>query len=370
MIISTDKLHLSFTTEDYMTTEFVLIHLQKIRFIYTPLTGKEKDNNYREGYKIISSNGYEIDNLHLYSQNKNELCNLKMLNKALYTNRQEIIVLYGLLNYVFGDTLRISYLELAVDTNQPLVKRFNRHIKGIIDSSKGVAIGYFGMHTDSNFDYTTNHEETKYIYRGNKGFNKCKGQKMRIENKKEVLKVENKPYITDYLSNYIDINKPFYRFEIVFSSHSNFLISKHTYFKNDSGDVVSDYMYKKMDNKQGYRPFEVKKYHEINVKELLNNTNYAYTLFDFYSDRMIKKEKIIKMKNYVKQEIDMVNVETITETRVKKEKDIISPIAKETMLKGMFDKLVSLDILNEYESYNLISAFKAKDKTIGNIFDI
>ena len=239
--------------------------------------------------------------------------------------------MYNHLNNAYGIS-SISALEIAIDTNQNLIKRYNRLIKNnLLSLSKHYECHYYGAEYVNNTYSRSKSHETKYLINTNDSFT-VKGKKpnkplLRIENKKTLISTNVKrKYIKDHLkANGIDINKDYYRMEIKVSGGENYLVSNNTTYVSPFGEVISAYKYKQA-NKNITDGVKIAESQDIlslfrsqtettklsiDIDKLLYNVDYLYSVFFHFTNKIVTNiDKLIQPK-YTKQKI---NTTTMTRT--------------------------------------------------------
>jgi hypothetical protein len=113
--------------------------------------------------------------------------------------------------------VRIREIELTLDTNQPIVKRFvKKMLSKEIIFKKTYKASYYGTWDDV---YKYGYEEAKYHntqyvmpLKNSKRISKRNYDRLECKSN-EIFNHSSKHYINHYLSKYLDVDRPVYRFE-------------------------------------------------------------------------------------------------------------------------------------------------------------
>ena len=254
--INIDKLHYQFYLEENQL-ENILLKLSHLD--YSVKENQRKDNSYRFEYSIFKDK-LLIGTFHFYHFQNKCLCKFKFLNNLLYQFKDEVIELVeNLENIEQFEKLNICSLEIALDTDQPLLKRYNRLLKQEkIKLNKNYISEYFGVEYEDNEYIRDILKETKYIRSKKTSFSKTINNELfliskliffRLENKKALLDLDlsdKRFYIKDYLEqNGIDTTKNHFRFELVVPNLASFHVSNNIVYYNNEGAYISKYEYDK-----------------------------------------------------------------------------------------------------------------------------
>ncbi|QNR23638.1 hypothetical protein [Croceimicrobium hydrocarbonivorans] len=363
IVISVDKLYYSFNTfSDILNEDILNIFILGGYQIKDPT--QQIDQNYKI-QKIIIKNDIELGTLCLDSRYKPNLNTIKFFNKPLYTNRKQVIALTSFIDLNFNKDNYISQLELAIDTNYNIIKRYNRLINNNnLELTKNYIGSYYGIEYTSNTYKRSENNESKYILHKSDDFKSdiktAKKPLIRLENKRKLLKNSQKRhYITDHLScQGIDTGKDFFRMELVIPNHQSFLVSKNKEYINGSKSI-SSYQYNKINDmeKMEYMAVTSNGYYDINIDCILNNSDYKLSLFYIYLNKIIvNNDKLLKI-NYSFMPIS--KIKNISKKRNPKQVEEFDPIEKAQQgYLEMLQRLGHLTTDNIYQIQRMINKNK------------
>lgn len=302
--ITIDKLHYSFnSSRDYSIEDILLIFSINDYQIEDP---KSKINNDYRVQKDVLFNDIPLGQLLLNSRFSPTLNTIKFYNKALYTNKDLVYNLIKLIDKTFVDETSVSGLEIAVDTDQNLIKKYNTLLRNdILTFHPNYISDYYGNEYKNNQFKRDENTETKYILHKKSAFTSTDNVKgnnphLRIENKKLLLDTTIKRnYIKEYLKeSKIDITNDYYRLELTIPNKELFNVSSYPIYITDNHKITK-WDYDKLDEfeKLSYQKRTERKIEVIDIHELLYNKDYLYSLFYQKTRKIIFNiEKLIKIK--------------------------------------------------------------------------
>ncbi len=344
LTIYTDKIHISFYID--VDTSDILLYLSHNSYI-------TKDNTTHINHAFELQKDVYYDNTLLGSilfkhRTVKGFCKFQFTNKVLYTNKNDVIKFaHFLLNSSeFIDT-SICALEIAIDTDTNILKRYNRLLKNqSIKLDKNYQSDYYSTEYLNN-NYIRNIDtETKYIIDKKCQFSKdvivSKKRYLRIENKKNLI--ENNPnrgYIKNYLiDNKIDLSGDYFRFELILPVKESFISSNNAAYYNLGGAYVTNYVYQKAlktiekyNNKDviifgSSKDFDNAKkiIDEYKTKSTLRtiidididqifDKHYLYNLFTFYAEKIIYNLSSVVQLSYKKTTIKMKTMDKKPKTK-------------------------------------------------------
>ena len=357
--INIDKLHYQFHLEENQL-ENILLKLSHLN--YSVKENPRKDNSYRFGYSIFKDK-LLIATFHFYHSQNRSLCKFKFLNNVLYQFKDEVIELVeNLENIEQFEKLNICSLEVAIDTDQPLLKRYNRLLRQEkIRLNKDYISEYFGVEYEDNKYIRDISKETKYIRSKKTSFSETINNELEVITKQSYLRLENKKalldldlinkrfYINDYLEqNLIYTARNHFRFELVMPNRASFHVSNSIYYFNDKDVCISktkydraskivssynpdsifspapeNYLKSKFIVDEFYDKRTLRKSFDIDIRSLFDK-DYLYSLFFAINDskKIIYSIDSFLKVNYKKKKIIMKKEQlTKREKRVKKSKE-------------------------------------------------
>lgn len=365
--ITIDKLHYSFNSDITLNIEDIIRIFEYNGYqIGDP---KTKINNDYKIQKEILINNIQLGTLHLNSRFSPTLNTIKFYNKTLYTNKELVNNLVNLIITHFPDDNNISRLEIALDTNINLIKRYNSLIK---NERLIFHPNYLGDYYSTEYRYNKfnrdDNRETKYIIHKKSTFNndtiKGTNPHLRIENKKILLDTStDRKYIKDYLEQSgININKDYYRIEITIPNKELFNISSYPVYITDN-DKISKYEYDKLDQftQSNYHKRTERNIENIEVNELLYNRDYLYSLF--YQ----KSKKIIyNIDKIINQKFNNTTMKTKTKLTNTRSKSIQEKDVRPDSITYWLGRGVELGFITENVVRNVLKGMEKENERINN----
>jgi len=332
-VINIDRLIISFEID---TNNFQTNLRNSKTFLYT-LSPKNKYNrDYKESYTISHSVTKEhlfyIDIGFRFLSGYNRI---RVVNKTLYspnfqTLLNTLVSTYNLLNPV------VRYIDICIDTNQPLLKRYNNKYQSLKPITN-YCFDYYGNEDERVLNGIDN--ETKYIKK-RKQTQVCNDRLMRIENKSREIVDSNfqKLYILHNLKRKgLDVDKRVERIELrlnykVFKTKNLCYINKHTgkeISKTKWNSLPVDKVLKDIWETpiRNYKSDYIRKvktcYLNIDIYQL-SNPNYLLSLFEKYS--VFNHSKLITLSYNllnIRKSVVINDVKTTNEVRTIDNEDLI-----------------------------------------------
>ena len=385
-LINLDKLELIFNLPDMIC--FTDLLKDSKHFIYTPPT---TDLYYLECFKILDIDRNPLCIIKHRLKTNPEYNKVIFFNEALY--RPDLnVILFNLVNDYRLENIRVDKIDLSVDTNEPLLKRFSRLYKAnSITLQKNYVANNFGSLEDNKIEdsiYLKPIEDSRY----------SKKPIVRLYNKTKEILINNnkKSYLVDnYLLNGLDIEKQIYRIEVSLFEESfrfkNMVFEKEVIENPDDiflgstieTKTISKYIYDKLSatDKEGW----IKKYKNESLDitiENLTDKDYLIELFrkyivfdiDLLIELQTTKKTKLNMKTFIK------GTKQISNNRAENERFIIEQqiklieykIKEAEKIEDMKSKLSMLKDLQNQNNNGLVEAIDwFSDYTFtdfGNVF--
>lgn len=220
-----DKFHFSFQTDlsilsSYSPNFYFQLPKSKSISLYDRTFIYHREIYYKESFL---ANPLLIGYLNLKQALDTDYSFISLTNHFLYTNNFQNILDLLICTYNFQN-IKIRRLELAIDTNEPILVRFINNFQKITINKGYYAYRFVGLDEEVNLGYTVAKKySTIYIKTlKDKQTNKNRHRILRIENKTNELKYSKKDYILNYLSDYLNIEKTIYRMELILTNENAF----------------------------------------------------------------------------------------------------------------------------------------------------
>lgn len=310
-VIHVDKIHIQIDNNSIIDFEpSSPIRLRKVEF------KKKQHQNYREIYEIhylIGGEYHTVAYLNHQMRIHPQISKIAMTSKAIYHNWHSLLsTILTRLN--INDNYRVANIEIAIDTNADLLKRYYSMLdkKQIILNSGYVNPAYI---EDANNRFTNNTEgDTLYIHKLNKKGQIVHFNKTRVEDKQNQLKKVKKPHIVTKLSKVIDTSVPHYRLEQLVNLLDYSDATRNVIYVGID-DEISEHKYKQLDEydrcsySKGSKQIS---FDSIRIGDL-NDPHYLLRLFKYFAKFNLEFylgcnpiapltfpiERKIKHKNYI-----------------------------------------------------------------------
>lgn len=356
--IHLDKLHITVKTDELkLTQNNFKITLAKTTKDYNQSYFINYENiligvmDYR--YTLHSSNNslMKFDNAFLYNINFQSILNIFLISLNIHV-------------------VEVKNIDIAIDTNYNLIKRFNKIIKSnLLQTYKNYTAYYYGNEFER-LNGNQNHE-TKYITTDRK---KKASIFQRIENKSNEIMVSNKNYILTYLkNNKIDTTKEIFRLELLITSNGLKKCKTNLFQNLDTQNIISKFQYKNLEKNEHLRYIPVCKtiIFEIDLRRL-TETAYLNSIFNKYSkfnhERLVETHHDIctlqngttKIKHLNSVERKKIShLEFIYAKYVDKESEVMALRQELERKEKEFSLIQSIMDENNYENYeNDINPFE------------
>ena len=340
-----DKIHSHFYINQDIKVDGIVLYLENKNIILKNNTDSLKSGSYELNKDVYFKNEF-IGYISLKHRAIKGMCRLRILNKLLYTNQSLVIEFYNYLTSLeYFNYFEFGNLEFALDTNQPLIKRYESKINNdVVEMDKSYKGDIYTTEYKNNKFVRDLSKATRYIKQQANSFDKSvDGEKRKRE--KRTLRIEDKKLLLDgdvtgkrnYIKKYledkgIDISKNHYRIELTLKGKDSLITSNNIVYYNDNNEYVSAYIMNKakktiasyndsdlfgpqseylkakdiLDNYTNRKTLS--KMYDIKIEDLFNE-DFLFNLFFNESKKIIYNIDSIINVNYKKNKLKMKNLD-------------------------------------------------------------